>query len=416
MMQDDTQSFAENTPFSGPLAGLRVIDLSINVLGPVATQILGDMGADVIKIEPPEGDQNRENGPTRNPGMSAMFMIMNRNKRSIQLDLKQPECLEALMRLVDTADVFVHSMRTTAADRLGIGDLQLRARNPRLIYAHGVGYRGDGPRKDVPAFDDVIQGESGLASLNADADGVPRYFPTVIVDKFCGYVLASSISMALYHRERTGHGQRVQVPMYETMLQFTMFEHLWEGTFGSTKEGLGYSRMFSPHRRPYPTLDGYICVLAVNDSQWQRLLDVIGRPEILAEPKFCDMRGRMANVDELYGMLGAELRKRSTAEWDRLMREADVPHGPVNTLADLLEDPYLRETNFFRHYEHPSEGPLVMTSIPVSFSDSPGSYRLPPPRRGQHTREILESVGYGATEIAAMTAAASANTGARPAP
>jgi len=383
----------------GPLAGVRIVDLTINVLGPVCTQLLGDMGADIIKVEPPEGDQNRTNGPSRNKGMSALYLVMNRNKRSVVLDLKRAECLEALMKLVETADVFVHSMRPSAAERLGVGYEAMRARNPRIVYAHAPGFRGDGPRRDDPAFDDVIQGMSGLASLNAVDPKHPRYFPTVIADKLCGYILASSISMALFHRERTGRGQRVQVPMFETLLQFNLFEHLWEGSLGKGPQGLGYTRMFSPNRRPYATRDGHICVLAVNDQQWRRLLTAIGRPEVLDDPRFNTMTERMRNISDLYGILAQELEQRTSAEWSRVLALADVPHGPVNSLADLMSDPYLKETNYFREFEHPSEGKMVMTAIPVDFSDSPGDYRLPPPRLGEHSEEVLSSVGYRGEEL-----------------
>jgi crotonobetainyl-CoA:carnitine CoA-transferase CaiB-like acyl-CoA transferase len=383
----------------GPLAGIRVVDLTINVLGPVATQLLGDMGADVIKIEPPDGDQNRLNGPSRNTGMAPLYLVMNRNKRSVVLDLKKPECLDALMKIVETADVFVHSMRPSAAERLGIGYDAVRKRNPKIIYAHAPGFRGDGPRWDEPAFDDVIQGMSGLAWLNATAPDHPRYFPTVVADKFCGYVLASSISMALFHRERTGRGQKVQVPMFETLLQFNLFEHLWEASLGKGPEGMGYVRMFSPHRRPYATLDGHICVLAVNDLQWRRLMTAVGRPEVLEEPRFSTMAERMRNISDLYAILAKALVERSSAEWNKILGAADVPHGPVNSLADLMRDPYLQETNYFREFEHPTEGKMAMTSIPVSFSDSPGSYRLPPPRLGEHTAEVLSSIGIGEDEL-----------------
>ena len=384
--------FDSDAPPTGPLAGVRVLDLSINVLGPVCTQLLGDMGADVIKIEPPEGDQNRLNGPARHEGMSALYLVMNRNKRSVVLDLKQATCVDALMQLVDTADVFVHSMRPSAAERLGIGYDAIKARNPRIVYAHAPGFRGDGPRWDDPAFDDVIQGMSGLAAINA-IDEKPRYFPTVIADKFCGYVLSSSISMALFHRERTGRGQKVQVPMFETLLQFNLFEHLWEGSLGHGPKGVGYVRMFSPYRRPYATSDGYICVLAVNDNQWKRLLTAVGRAELLLESRFATMTERMRNITELYTALAQALETRTTAEWNAILEKADVPHGPVNELGDLLEDPYLRETNYFQEFEHPSEGKMVMTSIPVNFSDSPGSYRLAPPRLGEHTEEVMASIG-----------------------
>ncbi|MNF37888.1 Formyl-coenzyme A transferase [compost metagenome] len=388
---------------TGPLSGLRVIDLTINVLGPVATQILGDMGADVIKVEPPNGDQNRQNGPGRNPGMSVFYLVMNRNKRSIVLDLKKEECLEALLKLVETADVIVHSMRPSAAERLGICYEKIRARNPKIIYAFAPGYRGDGPYKDMPAFDDVIQGESGLAAINRDSDGRPRYFPTVIVDKFCGYVLASSISMALLHRERTGEGQQVLVPMMETMLQFNLFEHLWEGVLGKT-DGLGYTRMFSPHRRPYATQDGYVCLLAVNDEQWRRLLTAIGRPELLDDPRFCRMTERMRHINELYGILGDVIATQTSAYWEKVFAEADVPHGQVRELHELMQDDYLRETGFFNKVEHPTEGELVMTSIPVQFSSSPGNVRYLPPNLGEHSQEVLGEIGYSPDQIEKLCA------------
>lgn len=380
---------------TGPLSGLRIIDLSINVLGPVATQLLGDMGADIIKIEPPAGDQNRQNGPGKNPGMSVFYLIMNRNKRSVVLDLKQEECMEALLKLVETADVLVHSMRPSAAKRLGICYEKIRQRNPKIIYAFAPGYRGDGPFKDMPAFDDVIQGESGLADINRGLDGQPRYFPTVIVDKFCGYVLASSISMALLHRERTGEGQQVLVPMLETMLQFNLFEHLWEGALGSSNgEGLGYSRMFSKHRRPYATLDGHICLLAVNDEQWRRVLTAIGRPELLEDARFSKMTERMRNINELYGILSDAIGTKSSAQWEKIFADADVPHGQVRELNELMKDDYLKETGFFQKVLHPTEGELVMTSIPVQFSASPGNVRYLPPNLGEHSLEILAEVGY----------------------
>lgn len=388
---------------TGPLSGLRVIDLTINVLGPVATQILGDMGADIIKVEPPNGDQNRQNGPGRNPGMSVFYLVMNRNKRSIVLDLKKSECMEALLKLVETADVIVHSMRPSAAERLGICYEKIRARNPKIIYAFAPGYRGDGPYKDMPAFDDVIQGESGLAAINRDADGRPRYFPTVIVDKFCGYVLASSISMALLHRERTGEGQQVLVPMLETMLQFNLFEHLWEGALGKT-DGLGYTRMFSPHRRPYATLDGYICLLAVNDEQWRRVLKAIGRPELLDDPRFCRMTERMRHINELYSILGDAIATQTSAYWEKAFADADVPHGQVRELHELMDDSYLQETGFFQKVDHPTEGDLVMTSIPVQFSASPGNVRYLPPNLGEHNLEVLEAIGYSPEQIEKLCA------------
>jgi crotonobetainyl-CoA:carnitine CoA-transferase CaiB-like acyl-CoA transferase len=391
---------------SGPLAGVRVVDLTVNVLGPVATQILGDMGADVIKIETHAGDPNRDTGPRRNERMSAMHLNVNRNKRSITLDLKTPAGREAMLRLVDTADVFVHSMRPAAAMRLGVGYEAISARNPRIIYGSGPGYRQDGPNRDYPAYDDVLQGESGIAALMAQVNGTgPRFYPTVIIDKLCGYVLASSIAMALYQRERSGQGQEVQVPMFETILSFNYLEHLWGGAFDPPlPPGIGYVRLLTPHRRPYPTQDGHICVLAVNDDQWRRIFPALGRPDLISDPRFAKTDDRVRNYDELYAIVGDELRKKTTADWHRILDEADIPNGPMHSLQELLHDPYLNETGFFQRYEHPTEGPVVTPMVPVNFSRTPAGLHRPPPRLGEHTEDVLREIGYSDADIAALGA------------
>ena len=378
---------------SGPLAGVRVLDLTINILGPLATQILGDMGAGVIKIEAPEGDPMRHSGLSKNPGMAQLFMNTNRNKKSVVLDLKKPEPLRALLRMVESADVFVHSMRPQTAERLGVSYEALSARNPRLVYAYAPGYRPDGPNRDRPAFDDVIQGESGIAAMIGRGVGEPRYIPMVMADKFCGHVLASAIGMALYARERTGKGQEVVVPMLETMLSFNLVEHLWTNFFEEDRANLGYSRIFSPHRRPYATRDGHICMLAVSDEQWRRVFQVIGRPELESDGRFAKLEARSRNIGTLYEILAGELRKKTTAEWQQLLDAADLPNGRVNELAKMAEDPYLTQTGFFEHYDHPTEGAMVTTSIPVQFSETPASLRLRPPALGEHTAEVLREHG-----------------------
>jgi crotonobetainyl-CoA:carnitine CoA-transferase CaiB-like acyl-CoA transferase len=376
-------------PPTGPLTGIRVIDLTVNVLGPVATQILGDMGADVIKVETVDGDPNRDTGPARSAGMSAMHMNVNRNKRSITLNLKRPESLEILLRLVETADVFVHSMRPAAALRLGVNYEAIAKRNPRIVYGFGPGYRQDGPHRDYPAYDDVVQGESGIAGLMAQVNGDPRFYPTVLIDKFCGYVLASSIGM----------------PMFETILSFNYLEHLWGAAFDPPLDpGVGYVRLLTRHRRPYPTKDGYICVLAVNDEQWKRILPALGRSDLVKDPRFSTTAERVKHYDELYGIVGEQLKLRTTAEWHEVLDREDIPNGAMRTLQELLTDPYLDETGFFERYEHPSEGAAVTTSIPIHFSETPANLRRPPPRLGEHTDEVLAELGLTEAEIARVRA------------
>ncbi|HEY2927930.1 CaiB/BaiF CoA transferase family protein [Piscinibacter sp.] len=399
-----TSARALQQPGTGPLSGVRVIDLSINVLGPLATMVLGDMGADVIKIETPDGDPNRQNGPARNANMAAMHLNMNRNKRSVTLNLKRPQAREALLRMVETADVFVHSMRPAAAERLGIGYEDIALCNPRIVYGYGCGYLPGGPRENDPAFDDVVQGEAGMADLMLRAVGVARYLPTVLVDKFCGYMLASAIGMALYSRERTGRGQQVRVPMLESIIAFNLQEHLWGAVFDPPLgSGVGYVRLLSEHRRPYETRDGFICVLAVNDEQWRRLLPVIGCPELVSDERFCTVDARIKNIDHVYGVISDQMKTQTTAEWRRLLDAIDIPNGPVARFEDLLADPYLNETGFFQRYEHPTEGPMLTTAVPTQFSATPGGLHRPPPLLGEHNVEVLSSIGYSAQDITTLT-------------
>jgi crotonobetainyl-CoA:carnitine CoA-transferase CaiB-like acyl-CoA transferase len=377
---------------SGPLEGIRVIDLTINMLGPLATQILGDMGADIIKVEPPDGDPMRDLGPARNPQMAAYFLSVNRNKRSVVLDLKQPDQKATLMRLVASADVLVHSMRPGAAERLGIDYAALAPFNPRLVYVAASGYRKDGPWRDRPAYDDVIQGQSGLAAMIGRANGEPRYVPMAIADKLCGLVTASMVAMALVHRASTGKGQEVHVPMLETMLTFNLADHLYHGVLDEPEKGLGYPRMFTPQRRPYATKDGYICLLAQNQAHWRNLLGAFGRPELIEDPRFNTYATRAANVDALYAIVAEGMQSRTTAEWLLLLEELDVPAAPMNGIEDLWDDPYLAASGFFQRVQHPSEGSMVTMAIPQSFSASPPSIRRLPPQLGQHTQEVLAEV------------------------
>ena len=394
-----TSPRADHSKPTGPLAGIRVIDVTSIVLGPYATQMLGDMGADVIKIESPRGDDTRWIGPSRTPGMASYFATLNRNKRSVVLDLKQPAAKDALLRLVDGADVFVHNMRRGAAARLGLDYASLAGRNPRLVHASASGFRKDSAQAEAPAFDDLIQGLSGITALNAGPDGAPRYVPTVLVDKLTGHMLASMIGMALVHRERTGQGQEVHVPMLETTLAFLLIEHLQWATIGEPEKGVGYPRMLTPHRRPYPTKDGFISVIASSDAQYARLLAALGRPELIEDSRFVSIAARAKHVDEVLAVLTDGLRSRTTEEWLRILGEADIPCGRANTLGDLFTDPYLRETGFFQRAEHAVEGSVLVPAIAPEFSASPPAVRRLWPTLGEHTAEVLREAGFSASEV-----------------
>ena len=387
---------------TGPLAGIRVIDLTTVVLGPFATQVLGDMGADVIKIETPAGDAVRFIGPSRTPGMGSYYANLNRNKRCIVLDLKQGPAKQALWKLIAGADGVVHNMRLGAAERLGLSYENLAKINPRIILACASGFRKNSLARDNPAYDDLIQGRSGMASLNPGPDGAPRYFPTVVADKHCGMTLAAMIGMALFHRERTGEGQEVHVPMLETMLSFLLVEHLWGATLGEPERGMGYPRMLTPHRRPYPTKDGFICMIAVSDAQYTRIFEAFGMPELMKDPRFSSLKARSDNVELVYGLLNDNMRHKTTTEWSVILTAADIPNGPANSLPQLLEDAYLKETGFFTEVEHPVEGKFVTTAIPAQFSRTPPAIARLPGTFGEHTEEVLREIGYADADITAV--------------
>jgi len=353
----------------------------------------------VIKVETTEGDSTRLIGPCRTPGMGSYFANLNRNKRSLAIDLKKPAARDVIPKLVETADVFVHNMRIGPARRLGLDYPALSARNPKLIYASAGGFRKGSSMQDFPAYDDMIQGASGTAALNAGPDGAPRYFPTVMVDKLTGAQMASMIGMALFHRERTGQGQEIHLPMMETILSFMLVEHLWSGTLGEPENGLGYPRMLTPHRRPYRTKDGYISVIAHSNAQWGKLFELMGVPALIDDPRFNSVPARSRNIDAVYATLTEGMPMRTTQEWLNELRPADIPCGKANSLEDLFTDPYLVETGYFEPHTHPVEGDVVIPAIPARFSATPPNVHRPWPSLGQHSREILEEAGYSAAEI-----------------
>jgi crotonobetainyl-CoA:carnitine CoA-transferase CaiB-like acyl-CoA transferase len=378
---------------AGPLAGIRVIDLTSVVMGPYATQILGDQGADVIKIEPPEGDVFRYVTPFRHEGMSAAFLNLNRNKRSIALDLKRDDDKQIMLELLKTADVFVTTMRPQAMRKLGLDYESLCEANPRLIYCGAYGFSEDGPYAGRPAFDDIIQAMCGIAELQGRShpEG-PQYVSTIFADKTVGFTVAYAVAMALYERERSGQGQFVEVPMFETMVAFTMVEHLAGETYCPAEGGTGYERILSEHRRPYRTKDGFIGLLPYTTKQWQSFFAVAGKPEMIDDPRVTDPTIRGQEVGELYRMLTELIAERTTAEWVAQLRAADVPITPVLSPDDLLHDEHLQALNFFPHEQHPSEGEIRTIGIPVHFARTPGELRRHAPQLDEHRDEILREL------------------------
>jgi len=389
----------------GALDGYRVIDITTILLGPYGTQLLGDAGAEVIKVEaPPRGDPTRYLGGARHDGMGGPFMNMNRNKRSICLDLKQDSAKAALRDLIAGADVLVHNMRSKAIARLGFSYDDVKAIKPDIVYCGCYGYSQDGPYADKPAYDDLIQAASGLADLFTASGENPRYAPSVIVDKLTGLMMSQAVTTALLHRERTGEGQFVEVPMFETMVSFLMVEHIYEHAFEPPLGPLGYKRMTTPNRRPYRTKDGWAGVLPYSDKQWASFFTIAGRPDLADDPRFADIGTRNEHVHELYALLADLLAEKTTDEWMRLCEQAEIPAMPVMSLDQVYNDPHMAAVGMFQPIDHPHEGKTVVTRPPVTFSASPASIRRPAPRLGEHGAEILREIGMGDNAIADMTA------------
>ncbi len=386
---------------TGPLAGVRVVEITSVILGPWAAQILGDLGADVIKIEPLAGDTTRAIGPARHPGMASMFLGVNRNKRSVVLDLKQPGGRDAAMKLAAGADVLLHNLRPGAARRLGLDYDAVRAVNPGLIYCGTYGYRAEGPYADYPAYDDIIQAKSGVPELQRMAQGIPNYMPSVVADKTTSLAVVYAITAALFQRERSdgGGGQAIEVPMFEAMVAFLMPEHLFGQSFEPPLGDAGYSRVLSPNRKPQQTKDGYIAVLPHTDAHWRYFLDLSGHGEVLDDPRFANVKGRTENIDELYGELARILSERSTQDWLDLLDPEILPFSALNAPGDLIHDPQLTATGFWKTAEHPSEGTLRMPSQPIGFSKNPTEDRRHAPRLGEHSIEVLREAGLTQPEI-----------------
>ena len=397
---------------SGPLAGIRIIDLTTVILGPYATQILGDLGADVIKVEPRDGDNMRHSAPMRHAGMGHIFLHLNRNKRSIVLDLKQPAGRDAMLRLCASADVLIYNVRPQAMARLKLSYEDVRAVNPKIIYVGAFGFSQKGPYAAKPAYDDLIQGMVALPSVIQQAGGDrPRFVPSTVADRITGLNAVAAVTSALFHRERTGRGQAVEVTMFESLTQFVLGEHLGGKTFEPPLGPMGYPRLLAEHRNPYETKDGYLCLLVYNDKQWRSFFRIIGREEMFEkDPRFSSQANRSQHFAESYAFVAEHIKTRTSAEWLSVLTAADIPVMPLNSLEDLLADPHLNETGFFSLVEHPSEGTLRSMAVPSQWSDSIPDAPRPAPRLGEHSAEVLREAGYVDTEINAMIAAGITNT------
>ena len=381
-----------------PLQGVKVLDLSSVVFGPLASQSLADYGADVIKVEPPEGDSTRRTGPSTEVGMSAVFLGSNRNKKSVVLDLKQPAGREALMALVADADVFMHSMRPQKLAALGINPDTLTVLYPRLVYAGLHGFAQGGPYAGRPAYDDVIQGMSGLSALMEQQGGEARYLPTIAADKTCALVAAQAILAALFQRERTGRGCFVEIPMFETMVAFNLVEHLYGRHFEPPLGDAGYPRVLAPWRRPWRTADGHICMMPYTTQHWQRFFTEVGEPALVADPRFADMAARTRHIGELLALAGGFVARGTTTHWLATCDRLEIPAAPIGRLDDLPDDPHLVATGFFAKLQDPQMGTLRFPGVPVKFDGMRPPVRMPP-RLGEHTRESLAAAGWSDARI-----------------
>jgi crotonobetainyl-CoA:carnitine CoA-transferase CaiB-like acyl-CoA transferase len=384
---------------SGPLAGITVLDLTSVLYGPYASQTLGDWGAEVIKIEPLTGDTWRYSGQFRNRGMTGQFMAVNRNKRSLALDLKQPDGKAVLQRLIAKADVLLTNIRPAALARLGFGYEACQQINPRLVYAAATGFGQDGPWAARPAFDEVIQASSGFASAMG-SDDEPAFVPSLVADKICGLTIVGAVSAALVHRERTGKGQMVEVPMLETITAFNSIEMLGGHAFDPPIGPAGYKRM--KERRPVRTKDGWLTMLPYSGDNWCTFFEAVGHPECIEQFAVRDAVARAKNIDRIYNKMAEIAITRTTAEWEELLLRIDVPHAAFAKITEIAEQPHLKAVGMIATLDHPSEGKIRQARPSARFSDTPAEIRRMPPRLGEHSRAILREAGFTDEDVASM--------------
>lgn len=386
-----------------PLQGIRIVDASVVVMGPYASQWLADLGAEVIKVESPDGDSTRYTGPTHEHGMSALFLGVNRNKKSVVIDLKKPEGPAALRQLIATADVFMHSMRPQKLGAVGLDPEALLAEFPKLVFAGLHGFTASGPYGGKPAYDDIIQGLSGSAALMAQQSGVARYFPSIAADKTSGLVAAMAIMAALMKRQTTGVGGMVEVPMFETMVAFNLVENFYGEHFEPPLSAPGYPRVLADWRRPYRTSDGYVCMMPYTNAHWQKFFQAVGQAELASDVRFHSMAARTQHIEALYEITGHIVAQHDTAHWLALCDRLEIPAARMNALADLKTDPHLHATHFFAEVNDSAMGALRFPGVPVLFDGE-----RPPvsavPRLGEHTHEVLAHAGVPSDTVAAWLA------------
>jgi crotonobetainyl-CoA:carnitine CoA-transferase CaiB-like acyl-CoA transferase len=397
--QAEHPNHAPDGRVKGPLDGVRILDLTSVIMGPLATHIFADLGADVIKIESPHGDLLRRYLPLRNPEMSGCFLHLHRNKRSVCLDLKTPDGRDALDKLLVNADVFVHSLRPTTVERLGYSYKRVRTLNPEIIYCGAFGFGSGGPYKHKAAYDDLIQAASGLAALCSEVQGQPAYVPAAICDKLAGQAIAYSILAALFNRARCGGGQSIEVPMFETSVEFNFIEHFGGFAFDPALSKPGFWRLLNKQRKPFRTKDGFTCILPYSDKNWQDFYDFTGRNEFRDDARFRSLADRTLLIDILYTVIAEEAPKKTTAEWVEFCDRVSIPCMPVLSLEDLPDDPHIKAVGLFSKAEHPTEGTYRVLRRPVSFSEAPFQVTRHAPGLGEHTVEVLEEAGLSGTQI-----------------
>jgi crotonobetainyl-CoA:carnitine CoA-transferase CaiB-like acyl-CoA transferase len=389
---------------SGPLAGLRVIDLTAMVMGPYCTQIMADMGADVIKIEPPEGDNTRYISVAPSPGMSGVFVNVNRGKRSVVLDLRPDDGKSTLRSLIQHADVFIHSMRAKAISKLGFGYPEVAAINPAIVYTNCYGYSRRGPDRDLTAYDDTIQAECGLPAVQRQLTGDADFVGTILADKVAGLTALYATIMALYHRERTGEGQEVEVGMFETMASFMLVEHANGALFDPPLGPAVYPRAVAPNRRPYRTRDGQIAALIYNDKQWNAFVTAVQPP--WAGEHLATLKQRAQQIDKVYGLIADTMKERTTEEWLQLFRKLDIPAAPLRTPDELFDNPHLNAVGLFETVQTQT-GPVRFPGPPTWFSRTPGRVAGPAPELGAHTQTVLAELHLPVPRKTAVTPARS---------